>query len=362
MAEFIKDYSIIARKRKISGVEGAMIYHPAYILVFLIHVLAWNTDFPFEVCQDAKMYTDLCSPLFFVLQALVDVSMVDGDQDLVNDAYLHLYSIFRAITKAEDAVDVQMTSKLHVLAEIGIFTLNALNHGGISVLQTPGQVLLPSSLYRASLIKNGANSKCPKSHFDDHFLMGVFETLKKLIPPQPCTHKNQTAKTLPKHGHKGLPNSKINVYGVLDLAPNKLDNLSSREIANAKIVRPNIPPGKRRKCVALSGSGSVGLHECSTIEKQQKFASKHFEKTIERNISSSDSVSCKDSLSASHVPTRKSKRTAACLLENAMTSSKQTDTVQPFKCPRTKLRDTTCGSKKQDVLADVSNKNHSSPW
>lgn len=44
--------------------------------------------------------------------------------------------------------------KLHMLAEIGIFILNEFNHGGISVLQTPGQILLPSSLYRVSLIKN----------------------------------------------------------------------------------------------------------------------------------------------------------------------------------------------------------------
>ncbi|KAK7321020.1 hypothetical protein VNO77_31092 [Canavalia gladiata] len=152
VAEFIKDYSIAARKQKTSAVQGAIMDHPAYILVFLIHVLACNNDFLFEVSQDEKMYADLCSPLFFILQALVDVSIVDGDLDLVNDAALHLFSIFRAIRKAEDAVDAQMTPKLHMLAEIGIFTLNALNHGRISVLQAPGQVLLPSSLYRVSLI------------------------------------------------------------------------------------------------------------------------------------------------------------------------------------------------------------------
>lgn len=44
--------------------------------------------------------------------------------------------------------------KLHMLAEIGIFTLNELNDGGISVLQASGQVLLPSSLYRVSLVQN----------------------------------------------------------------------------------------------------------------------------------------------------------------------------------------------------------------
>lgn len=41
--------------------------------------------------------------------------------------------------------------KLHKLAEIGIFTLNALSPVEISVSQAPRQILLPSSLYRASL-------------------------------------------------------------------------------------------------------------------------------------------------------------------------------------------------------------------
>lgn len=120
-----------------------------------------------------------CSPLFFVLQALVDVSIVDGDLDLVNEAVLYLSSIFRAIRKAEDAVDAQMTTvkyfqlllisyiflyttllelnvmqKLHMLAEIGLFTLNSLNHGRISLSQAPRQVLLPSSLYRVGITKN----------------------------------------------------------------------------------------------------------------------------------------------------------------------------------------------------------------
>lgn len=52
----------------------------------------------------------LCSPLFSVMQALVNSSIVDGNLDLINDAVLYLYSILRAIRKTEDAVDVQMTA------------------------------------------------------------------------------------------------------------------------------------------------------------------------------------------------------------------------------------------------------------
>ncbi|XP_047149339.1 sister chromatid cohesion protein PDS5 homolog B isoform X3 [Vigna umbellata] len=300
MAEFIKDYSILARKRESSSVQGVIIDYPAYILVFLIHVLSRNNDFPFEVCPDEKIYADVCSPLFFILQALVDINIVDGDLDIVDDAILHIVSIFRAIRKVEDAIDAQMTTKLHMLAEIGIFTLNELSHGGISKLQTPGQILLPSSLYRVSLIKNDTSSKCLKSCFEENFLCRVFQALKEFTVA---------------HGHA---------------------------------EKPDIRSVKRRKCV----SGSVGLHECSTIEKQQKIPSKHFGKALESNVLlSSDSVCSKDSLYVSHVQTRKSKRAAACSLENAVTNSKHI--VEPFKCPRTKRKDT-CGSK--DVLEDVSNK------
>lgn len=52
----------------------------------------------------------ICSPLFNLLEALVNATVVDREMDLVNDALLLLLSIFRAIKKAEDAVDAQNTS------------------------------------------------------------------------------------------------------------------------------------------------------------------------------------------------------------------------------------------------------------
>lgn len=60
MADFIKDYTTIARKRQTSAVQGAIIDCPAYILVFLVHVLAQINDFQFEVSQDEKLCADLC--------------------------------------------------------------------------------------------------------------------------------------------------------------------------------------------------------------------------------------------------------------------------------------------------------------
>lgn len=50
-----------------------------------------------------------CSPLFSLLQTLLNPSIVDGDMGLVNDAVLYLLTIFCAIKKAEDAVDAHRT-------------------------------------------------------------------------------------------------------------------------------------------------------------------------------------------------------------------------------------------------------------
>ncbi|PNY14801.1 sister chromatid cohesion PDS5-like protein [Trifolium pratense] len=342
MAEFIKDYSIAACKRQSSSVR---VDYPAYVLVYLIHVLAWSNDFP-EACQNEEVYADLCSPLFFFLQALVDISIVNGDRELVNDAVLYIFSIFQAIRKTEDSVDSHATIKLHKLAEIGIFTLKALCPGEISVSQVPRQILLPKSLYRASLTRDDANLKCPTCFFDQSFLSRVFDMLKNSGASQ--TYAQKPAKTLPKPARKGqqdVPRSKNNTCSKLDLASSKPDSFPRSYITNSNTVKPNISSEKRRKHGLPSDSGSIGLHECSTIGKQQKLPSKQIENTSERNrLSSSGSVSCKDSLVESRVLTRKSKRAA------------KTHTVQHFKCPRTNLKDT-CGSKARGILADVSNEN-----
>ena len=149
----------------------------------------------------------------------------------------------------------------------------------------------------------------------------------------------QPAKTFPERGRK----NNINICGLKDSASSKLDALSRRATTDTKVQRPNSASGRRRKrAPSPTFSGSVGLRECSTIDKQQNLPSNHCESTLERNeLSTCDSVSLKDSLAESHSPTHKLKRDAT-LTENAVTSRKCT--VRPPKCPKTKLRDS-CDSK-----------------
>lgn len=52
----------------------------------------------------------LCSPLFNLLEALVNAKLVEVDMDPVNDVLLLLLCIFRAVKKAEDAVDAESST------------------------------------------------------------------------------------------------------------------------------------------------------------------------------------------------------------------------------------------------------------
>ncbi|KAJ7965575.1 sister chromatid cohesion protein PDS5-like A isoform X1 [Quillaja saponaria] len=338
MDEFIKEYSREARNLQNSSVQGAMTNCPAYILVFLIHILAHDSDFPPEGCLE-ETYARFCSPLFLVLLAFVKGDNFDGKKDLVKDTVSYLFSILRAVRRAEDVVDVQITMKLHMLADIGIFILKELDCDPISSPDAPQQILLPSSLYKAN------SKRLTNSSFDECFLIKVLHVLKSNFP--------LPAKSLPKRGRKCQEDDthlNINNNGTLD----KPVDLSTREIINAKSPRPDTTSGKReKKAVFVPGSGSVSLHECSTFDNP-KFLSKKSGENFENNqLSSCDSASLKASLPESLDSTH-NLTSADYVLEDAGTSCNIS--VGPLKCSRTNSRDP-CSSK-ENLLAAESNKSH----
>nr|ACD56616.1 hypothetical protein [Gossypioides kirkii] len=155
MVEFIKEYNREAQIRRTSMVQGGSIVdYPAYLAVFLIHLLAHDDGFPPEGCQDEARYAQFCSPLLFFLHTSISSNNVDDDMDIVNVAAFYLYYIFRAIKRAKDAVDVQRTPRLHFLADVGISGVNSFYQKGISSLPRPEKILLPSSLYKITPMKN----------------------------------------------------------------------------------------------------------------------------------------------------------------------------------------------------------------
>lgn len=61
MAEFMKEYRKEAQVRQTSVMQGGTITdYPAYMVVFLVHVLAHDTNFPSETCQDEEIFAQFC--------------------------------------------------------------------------------------------------------------------------------------------------------------------------------------------------------------------------------------------------------------------------------------------------------------
>ncbi|KAF6160789.1 hypothetical protein GIB67_035990 [Kingdonia uniflora] len=108
MAEFIKEYRKEAGSRETSGMQlqGTMTIFLEYVLVFLIHVLAHDLDFPSENCEDQEIFAKFWSPLVIMLKGLINAISGDSSRNTINDSLQYILSIFRAIKKAEDAVDV----------------------------------------------------------------------------------------------------------------------------------------------------------------------------------------------------------------------------------------------------------------
>ncbi|XP_008219648.1 PREDICTED: sister chromatid cohesion protein PDS5 homolog A isoform X1 [Prunus mume] len=294
MAEFVKDYSREAQLHQISGVqEGLITDFPAYIVVFLIHLLAHDTSFPPVDCLDEETYARFCSPLFVLLQALINASNADGALDIVKDSVLYLICIFRAIKRSEDVIDVERTSKLHILADIGHSFVTLTNRNGLSASHAPGQILLPSSLYKSN------SRSLTHSCFDEHFVKRVIQIFKSNI--------SLPASTLPKRGRKcqeDRTQADVVKDSKLILASCKMVNLSKDGRAEAQKPEKegNSTGGRRRKrALSPSAPGSVAFHDCSNNDYPSG-VSKKSETSLEKEIlSSCDSVATISSLGGSNV-------------------------------------------------------------
>ncbi|THG17239.1 hypothetical protein TEA_014995 [Camellia sinensis var. sinensis] len=312
--EFVREYSRDARIRQTSGKQLGLPDYPAYIVVFLIHVLAHDSGFPPENCGDEEIYAQFFSPLVFTLQAFVNASFVDGDMDVVNAAVLCLQSIFLAIKRAEDAVDAHTTpvtfAKLHILADFGISILNALNHSAITASHTLGLILLPSSLYRISPAekRDEANSICQAwCPFNAKLANRVVPSFESQI--------SRPASTLVKRGRKSQEDvsqsdfMKCSTANLVlcknnDLLVNGTRERSESSFACEKKTHETLnqeinPRGRHKRALSPSPPGSVELHnEFSIYDEHEKGASGNSEPLIGRGHlpSSCDSVTTKPSL------------------------------------------------------------------
>ncbi|XP_033513632.1 sister chromatid cohesion protein PDS5 homolog B isoform X8 [Nicotiana tomentosiformis] len=180
MEEFVQEYGNTARINQISTMPGHVTGLPVYVVVFLIHILAHDPNFPSADHHDANFCAQFFSPLVFSLQALVDCYCSDGTADLISKSISYLRSIFHAIKKTEDAVDAQITPKLHVLSDIGISLLDAIGNTSVSRSHIPGLILLPSSLYKVGQkhISQGNSDLLIRYHQDESFIRKLLDSSK----------------------------------------------------------------------------------------------------------------------------------------------------------------------------------------
>ncbi|XP_059299133.1 sister chromatid cohesion protein PDS5 homolog B isoform X2 [Lycium ferocissimum] len=181
MEDFIQEYGNAARINRMSTVPGHVTGFPVYIVVFLIHILAHDPNFPADDHHDANFCAQFFSPLVFSLRALVDCNCSDGTVDLIGKAISYLRSIFHAIKKAEDAVDAQITPKLHILSDIGISLLDAISNKSVSHSHFSGLILLPSSLYKVGQEHNsqGKSDLLIRYQLDEDFIGRLLDGSKK---------------------------------------------------------------------------------------------------------------------------------------------------------------------------------------
>ncbi|KAJ8762889.1 hypothetical protein K2173_023018 [Erythroxylum novogranatense] len=362
MEAFIKQYRNEACMGRASVTERVPITnYPAYIVVFLIHILAHDTDFPPQECHDEQVYAQICSPLFQVIRALLDPNMVNGNVDLINDTALYLLSIFRAVKRADDALDCQRTPKLQILSEIGISIVNTLHHNGVSMSRAPGMIMLPSSLYKLSPVQkcDEVSSKHEIGfHFGECFVKGVVHTLKSQTYP--------AASTITKRVRKGQEDN----VGAADFNHDSLNPASQWEVDLSRMGRAGaqrnsnqeiISRQKRKKAVSPTSPDSIELHNnCIVVEVGKKVGSKSSRSVMEKEKTSCDSTSAK-SLIESQVSTETTEKILHSTKENAGTSSDIT--LQSCKYSRTdctRLSSSRLSHCEEMVLPEESNKFYSS--
>ncbi|KAJ0969546.1 hypothetical protein J5N97_022423 [Dioscorea zingiberensis] len=165
---------------------GPMTNYPEYVIVFLIHILAHDPRFPPENCEDEDIYAEICSPLIVTLRLLINPDIIHSSKWNANSSMSYILGILRAIKKAEDAVNPQFTSKLHILSTIGLFIMKAVGHK--SSLETPRLVLLPSTLYKVCRIPRSTEVVCHnKSFIDESFVKRILST----VDARPASHDSR---------------------------------------------------------------------------------------------------------------------------------------------------------------------------
>ncbi|GJN17041.1 hypothetical protein PR202_gb04079 [Eleusine coracana subsp. coracana] len=138
--------------------KDSIVDNPAYAMVFLIHILAYDGRFPSMGCENETSFPELCRTEHGPATSSVSV----------------LLGIFRAIQKAEDPADTNITPKLHILSKIGLRIVKELDkHCKMS--DSPRHILLPSSYYKLSGSESKPDECCQENSISDSLVKRILE-------------------------------------------------------------------------------------------------------------------------------------------------------------------------------------------
>uniref|UniRef100_A0A0D9V8B2 Tudor domain-containing protein n=1 Tax=Leersia perrieri TaxID=77586 RepID=A0A0D9V8B2_9ORYZ len=105
LTEVLKEQSRLFVRQNTT--KQSLVDHPAYAVVFLIHTLAYDKEFPTKLCEN-KISVEFWSPLVVMLRALVEMDDINRSEHGHNTSSVPiLLGIFRATQKAESLSDAE---------------------------------------------------------------------------------------------------------------------------------------------------------------------------------------------------------------------------------------------------------------
>ncbi|KAK1301184.1 hypothetical protein QJS10_CPB13g01215 [Acorus calamus] len=284
LVEFLKDYGREARTHQTlldQRTDSGMVNQPEYIVVFLIHVLAHDPEFPSEYCQDEFVYARFCSPLLAVLQALLMPQFVNSNTKILSSTVSCLIGIFRAIKKAEDAVDDYFTPKLHILSEIGLLTLKLLSCYTLSSMGSPGLVLLPSSFYKVN--HDISNTKAQVNNLigrliSENFMEKILDAFKCIINWRQNDSSDVTERRNGASGNNGTIVQFSSSCGSATTRPSISDTqemskeiiVSERKIADAKSTKSSGSGNEVSHVTKVRDTSKVLVRGCISSPIEQR--------------------------------------------------------------------------------------------
>lgn len=170
--------------------KDSIIEHPTYAVVFLIHALAYDREFPLNFSEKETISAGFWSPLVVMLRELVEIDNPNRtEHGPTSSSVSILIGIFRAVQKAQDMADSDITHKLHILSKIGLLLVKELDKH-CKTSDSPRHILLPSSYYRLSVSERKADECCQLDLITDSFVKRILKA------HEPYNHQEDTERSI----------------------------------------------------------------------------------------------------------------------------------------------------------------------